>query len=166
MTLEQFDCQYSWQKPYYEYWFGEPVQKAMPTWIHSVLQKIIIRLLDDAGLESGAEVKLKISQEFQPLPDIVAVKPGGIELPYPTHPVELVIEILSPDDPFSRVLSKCQFYSDLGIQNIYIVDPEPREVWRWIKDRPPAQVQSIMAVSVEAIWAELDRRLKPGEPLL
>jgi hypothetical protein len=56
MTVEQFERQYGHEKPYFEYWFGQPVQKAMPTWIHSMLQKIIMRLLDDAGYESGAEV--------------------------------------------------------------------------------------------------------------
>jgi len=54
MTVEQFERQYGHEKPYFEYWFGEPIQKAAPGWIHSMLQKIIMRLLDDAGYESGA----------------------------------------------------------------------------------------------------------------
>jgi len=108
VTVENFDRQYGREKPYFEFWFGEPVQKKMPTWMHSLLQKIIMRLLDDAGYESGAEVKLKISAEFQPLPDVSAVLPGEVELPYPTRPVEVVVEILSPDDQFSQMLAKCQ----------------------------------------------------------
>jgi hypothetical protein len=48
MTLEQFELQYATRKPYFEYWFGAPVQKSMPTWIHGLPQKIIMRLLDDA----------------------------------------------------------------------------------------------------------------------
>ncbi len=160
MTVEQFERQYGHEKPYFEYWFGQPVQEAMPTWIHSMLQKIIMRLLDDAGYESGAEVKLKISADFQPLPDISAVLPGQVELPYPTRPVEVVVEILSPDDKFSQVLEKCQFYGDLGIKNIYVVDPEARQIWSWRHDQPPALVDSLMSIPVSAIWSELDRRIQ------
>jgi Uma2 family endonuclease len=160
MTVEQFDKRYGHEKPYFEYWFGEPVQKAMPTWIHSMLQKIIMRLLDDAGYESGAEVKLKISANFQPLPDVSAVLPGQVEVPYPTRPVEVVVEILSSEDRFSQVLSKCQFYGELGIKHIYVVDAEARQVWCWRRDQPPTLTDALMSIPVSTIWSELDRRLQ------
>ena len=162
MTVEQFERQYSNRKPYFEYWFGEPVQKAMPTWIHSMLQKIIMRLLDDAGYESGAELKLKISADFQPLPDVSAVLPGQVELPYPTRPIEVVVEILSPDDQFSQILEKCRFYEGLGIKHIYVVDPETRRVWSWGRNETPAPVEMLLSIPVAAIWSELDRRIKQG----
>ena len=160
LTPEQFDQQYGNHKPYLEYWFGEPVQKAVPTWLHSMLQKIIMRLLDDTGYESGAEVKLKISSDFQPLPDVAAVLPGQVELPYPTRPVEVVVEILSPDDRFSEILTKCRLYAELGIKHIYVVDPATRHVWCWYTDRPPILVNSLVTIPVSAIWSELDRRIK------
>ena len=160
MTVEQFDRIYGQAKPYFEYWFGQAVQKTMPTWIHSMLQKIIMRFLDDAGYESGAEVKLKISGDFQPLPDVCAVRPGEVELPYPTRPVEVVVEILSPDDQFSQIATKCQFYGELGINHIYVVDPDTRELWRWNRDRPLTLVDSLVSIPASAIWLELDRRIK------
>ncbi len=159
VTVENFDRQYGREKPYFEFWFGEPVQKKMPTWMHSLLQKIIMRLLDDAGYESGAEVKLKISAEFQPLPDVSAVLPGEVELPYPTRPVEVVVEILSPDDQFSQMLAKCQFYAELGIKHIYLIDPAARQVWCWRPNQSPLLAESLMSISVSAIWSELDRRI-------
>jgi Uma2 family endonuclease len=118
-----------------------------------------MRLLDDAGYESGAEVKLKISANFQPLPDVSAVLPGQVELPYPTRPVEVVVEIFSPEDRFSQVLSKCQFYGELGINHIYVVDPEARQVWCWRRDQPPMLANSLMSIPASAIWSELDRRI-------
>ncbi len=167
MTVENFDQQYGREKPYFEYWFGKPIQKKMPTWLHSMLQKIIMRLLDEAGYESGAEVKLKISADFQPLPDVSAVLPGHVELPYPTRPVEVVAEILSPDDQFSQMLTKCRFYGELGIKHIYVVDPDARQVWSWIwcwrPDEPPVLVESLMSIPVAAIWSELDRRIRQSK---
>lgn len=158
MTLEQFGQRYDCQKPYFEYWFGAPVQKSTPAWIHSLVQKIIMRLLDDAGYESAAEVKLKISTEFQPLPDVSAVFPGQIEGPYPTKPVEVVVEILSPDDKSAEIASKCGFYGGLGIQHIYLVDPQIREVFRWESSVLRATDQ-LTSFPVATIWSELDRRL-------
>lgn len=102
MTVEQFEKQYGQEKPYFEYWFGEPVQKSVPTWLHSLLQKTTMKLLDDAGYVSAAEVQLKISDEFQPLPEVTAVRPGEVELPYPTRPVEIVVEVLCPDDQLAQ----------------------------------------------------------------
>lgn len=159
MTVEQFERQYGQQKPYFEYWFGEPVQKSMPTWLHSLLQKIIMRLLDDAGYVSGAEVKLRISEDFQPLPDITAVLPGEVELPYPTRPVELVIEILSPDDQLSEVIRKCRFYSQLNIRHIFVVNPETRQVSRWAENEL-VLTESLAGIPVSAIWQELDRNIR------
>ena len=40
LTLEEFRRRYAGRKPYYEYWFGEAVQKTAGTWLHSVLQAI------------------------------------------------------------------------------------------------------------------------------
>jgi Uma2 family endonuclease len=159
MTVEQFDRQYGQRKPYFEYWFGEPVQKARPTWIHSLLQKIIMRLVDEAGYESGAELKLKLSPHFQPLPDVSAVLPGQVETPFPTSPVEVVVEILSPDDQRAAIISKCRFYRELGIQSIYVVNPETREIYRW-GDGSLRALHTLLTIPATEIWRELDLRLR------
>ncbi|MBV8895850.1 MAG: Uma2 family endonuclease [Acidobacteriaceae bacterium] len=155
MTVEQFEAQYGQEKPYFEYWFGEPVQKSMPTWLHSLLQKIIMKLLDEAGYVSGAEVKLKISDDFQPLPDVTAVLPGEVELPYPTRPVEIVVEVLSPDDQLSQVRRKCQYYLQLGIEHIYVIDPVQRELWTW-SDKALPRTDALATIPASTIWHELD----------
>jgi Uma2 family endonuclease len=159
VTVEQFERQYEHCKPYFEYWFGEPVQKSIPTWLHSLLQKIIMRLLDDAGYVSGAEVKLKISDEFQPLPDVTAVLPGEVELPYPTRPVEVVVEILSPDDQYSQVERKCRYYTQLAIKHIYVVDPLKRQVWTWGGEDGLVITEALTTIPASAIWQELDRNI-------
>jgi Uma2 family endonuclease len=158
MNAEQFERQYGDRKPYFEYWFGQPVQKSMPTWVHALLQKIILRMLDDAGYESGAEVKLKISPDFQPLPDVSAVRPGQVESPYPTSPVEVVVEILSPDDEYPAVVKKCRYYHGLKIPNIYVVDPDTRTISRWEEDSLQA-VPALLSIPATEIWQELDRRI-------
>jgi Uma2 family endonuclease len=41
----------------------------------------------------------------------------------------MVLEILSPDDCMSDVVRKCADYEEFGIPQIWVVDPESREVW-------------------------------------
>jgi hypothetical protein len=57
----------------------------MPTWLHALIQKILLRLLDGIGYESAAEVTLKLDPAYEPIPDVIAVE-GVIDHPYPTTP--------------------------------------------------------------------------------
>ena len=128
LSKEEFHARYDGEKPYYEYWDGEAVQKAMPKWLHGLIQKLLTRMLDDIGFESASEVELHLDPNYEPVPDIIAVVAAQRE-PYPTKPFEVVIEILSHNDQFSRVLRKCRLYEKWGIRQIVIVDPQDRVVW-------------------------------------
>ncbi len=83
LTVAQFEELYGKQKPHYEFWYGEAVYKSIPNSIHGETQLIVGELLREAGYKAGAEIKLKIETDFQPVPDIVATR-GSIERPYPT----------------------------------------------------------------------------------
>src|SRR5579871_473748 len=72
VTIADFERQYRDAKPYYEYWFGEAVQKATPTSVHGLLGVLIALLLREAGYKAATEVTLEISSDFLPVPDIVA----------------------------------------------------------------------------------------------
>ncbi len=158
LTVAEFEAQYGHEKPYYEFWYGEAIQKSMPTWIHGLLQKLLMKLLDEAGFEAASEVKLKIDADFQPVPDIIATT-GHIERPYPTKPVEIVIEILSDDDPMTRLLAKCRTYQEWGFHEIYVVDPIARLMFRWSEHRLE-EVSLIAGQSSSLVWAALDKALQ------
>jgi Uma2 family endonuclease len=129
LTLEEFRELYGGRKPYYEYWDGIPVQKAMPTWLHGLVQRILADLLEEAGYKAGIELELRIVDNWQPIPDVVGAL--AVQEPYPTKPVEIVIEILSPGDLRTKLEEKCQRYADLGVQNIFVIDPEQRSGFEW-----------------------------------
>ena len=158
LTVAEFEKRYGQEKPHYEFWHGEAIQKSMPTWIHGLLQGILRDLLRKAGYKAGSEVKLKIDPDFHPVPDVIATR-GPIELPYPTRPVDVVIEILSGDDPMSRVMTKCKTYGSWGFEHVYVVDPETRTVFRWI-DQRLEEVTALASVPVNRIWSALDEELR------
>src|SRR6185437_16974607 len=90
LSLEEFHARYDGEKPYFEYWDGEAIQKSTPTGLHSIIQKILAQLLDALGFVAGAEVTLKLDRSFQPIPDVIAVESSFSDL-YPTEPFEIVI---------------------------------------------------------------------------
>ncbi len=164
LTSEEFTIRYSGLKPYYEYWNGVPVRKAMPTWLHGLIQRIIADLLEEAGYVSGSEVELRIDKDWRPIPDVIAAT--IIEQPYPTKPVEIVVEILSPDDRMEQVIEKCRRYGELGIEQILILDPEHRGGAEW--DKESGRLTSALAfhlangerIELSEVWTRLDLKLR------
>ncbi len=158
LSVAEFEQRYRQVKPYYEFWHGEAIQKSMPTWLHGLMVRLLMDLLKEAGLKAGTEVKLKIDPDFHPIPDVIATR-GQIELPYPTRALEVVVEVLSDDDSMSRVLAKCRAYQRWGFEEIYVVDPSSRVVFRWV-DHGLDEVMQFAAIHVERIWLALDDQLR------
>jgi Uma2 family endonuclease len=162
LSLADFHARYDGEKPYFEYWDGEAVQKSMPTRLHALLQQILVQLLETLGYDAGAEITLKLDPAYEPIPDVIAAE-GSIGDPYPTEPFEVVIEILSPDDPFSRVLRKCRRYAAWGIRQVIVVDPQARLIWSFENGSP--NETGIIAkrgervITAQELWSEVDRQL-------
>jgi Uma2 family endonuclease len=53
LTFPEFRSKYERSERSYEYWYGEAVPKGMPTWMHGLLQGIIMQLLSEAGYLAG-----------------------------------------------------------------------------------------------------------------
>jgi len=162
LSVQEFHTRYGGEKPYYEYWNGEAVQKSAATLLHGRIQAILLRLLDAIGYDSAPEVTLKLDLAYEPIPDVIAAD-GGIGDPYPTSPFDVVIEILSPEDSFSRVLRKCRLYEQWGIGRILVIDPADRLIWHFENGAP--QETSVIAqrgeqtIPAQSLWDEVDRAL-------
>jgi Uma2 family endonuclease len=160
MTVEQFRERYAGIKPYYEFWFGEAVQKNGATWLHGLLQPILANFFTQAGYKSGLELELRIDPDWQPIPDVAAA--SVVEQPYPTKPIEVVAEVLSPEDLMTKVLQKCLNYARIGISNIYVFDPESRDAWQWSRETNNLErtmtliLPNGVSIDVATVWAELD----------
>ena len=164
LTLEEFRTRYADEKPYYEYWFGEAVQKSVPTLLHSLLVGILVQFLKLAGYRSGPELELRIDPQWQPKADVAGL--SIVELPYPTKPIDVVAEVLSPDDRMMQVYEKCRQYARIGILKIFVLDPQYRYAWEWSRTTENLERISEMQlpngkpISVQSVWVELDAQLK------
>jgi Uma2 family endonuclease len=154
LTLAEFETRYGKGDQAFEYWRGQAIPKGMPTWIHGIIQRIVMELLTEAGYIAGSEVELRIVSDARPKPDVIATK-GDIENPYPTKAVDVVVEILSVDDSMTYVIEKCAMYREWGFPNIYIVDPASRLLFRWTGHALEI-TDFLMTASVAKLWERLD----------
>ena len=159
LSLEEFHSRYAGEKPYYEYWFGEAVQKSVGTLSHGILQLIVGELLRRAGYKVAAELELRIDPQWEPVPDVAAWL-RRIAGRYPTEPIDVVVEILSPEDRMSHVMSKCGHYERIGIQQIFVLDPEEKKGWQWSKGSLESvtvlHLKNGNAIDLTEVWKRLD----------
>ena len=147
------------EKPYREYRGGDVSAKAMPTKLHSVIQYALLMLLRNQGVQPLPELTVRISASKYLVPDVVVTDdfPG----PYPTEPVLLCCEILSPEDRLGATLSKCEEYHAWGVPFCWVIDPVKRTAWEYHLSGEPLRVAESLragelAVNLDELFAALD----------
>ena len=83
---------------------------------------------------------------------------------YVTRPPLIAIEILSPEDSLRAMQAKAAEYSSFGIENVWIIDPEPRIAYRYTEARLEevrtgelTVPETPIRVVLSEMFAELDR---------
>jgi len=147
------------EKPYCEYVDGVLVPKAMPTKSHALIQYLLLVLLNKQGVEALSEVTVRVSGTKFLIPDVVAAR--TIQSPYPTEPVLLCVEILSPKDRLGTMLAKCEQYHAWGVPFCWVIDPEKQTAWQYHSGREPERMQQggvlqagELSVRLEEIFSE------------
>ena len=150
LSIEEFHRLYDGAKPAYEYWFGEAVQKPMPTLLHGIVQFLLAMLLERSGWNTSLEVRLKVASDAEPVPDVIAVR-GKFRGSYPTVAPELCVEILSPGDTLPKALERAKSYISWGSGCVWIIDPEKRTAWTVLEGGTTEQRGSLREAFFE--WA-------------
>jgi Uma2 family endonuclease len=117
------------EKPYCEYRDGAVSAKAMPTKFHAIIQYALLMLLRGQGVQSLPELTVRISPTRYLVPDVCVA--GDFPGPYPTEPVLLCCEILSPEDRLGAMLAKCEEYHAWGVPFCWVIDPVKRTAWEY-----------------------------------
>ena len=130
------------EKPYFEYLDGVLRQKSMPTRKHGKMEFRLSDLIgqSELGFDATAEQTVRLSERRYLVPDVAVVRVSEIEDPYPTKPVFLCIEILSPDDRLGDTVAKCEEYHAWGVPFCWIVDPEDKRCWEYRAGGQPNQI--------------------------
>jgi Uma2 family endonuclease len=76
---------------------------------------------------------------------------GEVTSGYPTHPPELVFEVLSPSDRYSELQEKAIEYLSAGVRCVVIADPPSETVVLYHPERPPQALGKSDAFEVAEI---------------
>jgi Uma2 family endonuclease len=139
-------------RPDREYINGELRERNVGLWTHARLLALLAawcgRHEDEWGALGAISARVSVSTTRIRAPDLVLVRPG----PQPdvlTEPPVLVIEILSPDDTYSDTEERAADYQQMGVETIWIIDPETRTG----------------RMCIGASWTAAARLTVPGTPI-
>jgi Uma2 family endonuclease len=117
-------------------------------------------MLEKQGVAEFPELTLRISATKYLVPDVAVADdfPG----PYPTEPVRLCCEILSPEDRIETMLAKCEEYHAWGVPFCWVIDPVKRAAWEYHSTGEPIRIAATLcageiAVAVDELFSVLDK---------
>jgi Uma2 family endonuclease len=137
LTLEEFlTLPELEQSPAWEYMAGDVIQKPMPKFRHSVLQKRLLAEIDDPQGNYLTLPELRCTFGGRSIvPDVVVVALNRVQLnelgepeDHFTTPPDWAIEILSPDQSTNRVIDNLLHCLQHGAQLGWLVDPNDYSV--------------------------------------
>ena len=127
-------------KPASEYLDGVLRPRPKPRKLHALVQYLLVSMLRKQGVEALAEVSVRISETRFLVPDVIA--DSVIEDPYPTRPVSLCVEVLSPEDRLSSAFAKCEEYHAWGVPYCWVIDPAKQIAWEYHAQSDPARTDN------------------------
>jgi Uma2 family endonuclease len=147
------------EKPTCEYREGALFRKPLPTKSHGVLEFLLVAMLRKQGLDAVAEVTVRLSPTRYLVPDVIAAP--LLQSPYPTEPVLLCCEILSPEDRIGTMFAKCEEYHSWGVSFCWVIDPVKRTAWEYHSAAEPKRASGMLragdyAVSLKELFSALD----------
>ncbi|MSV29659.1 MAG: Uma2 family endonuclease [Bryobacterales bacterium] len=149
------------EKPNCEYRDGVLYPKPAATTIHGLLEFMLLVMLRRLGLQAVSEVTVKLSATKFLVPEVIAAQ--VLQRPYPTEPVLLCCEILSPEDRLGTTLAKCEEYHAWGVPFCWVIDPIKRTAWEYHSGAEPVRVAGALravelSAGLEELFSALDAR--------
>ncbi len=117
------------------------------------------------GAEPVTEPRILVSDSRARVCDVAVIRTDIPDEQVATTPPLVCIEILSPEDRLSRTLQVLDDYRSMGVENIWLIDPQERLVYTFNATGLQQQEDRVLRVSgtqaamdVNVLFAALDRR--------
>jgi len=115
-----------------DYVDGEVQERNLGEQEHSDLQGQLLDLLrtqaNKVYVRANPEIRVQVAETRFRVPDICVRRRAVVSERIIRQPPLLCIEILSPEDRVSRTREKIRDYLDMGVIEVWIVDPAARSV--------------------------------------
>lgn len=159
-------------RPDCDYVDGEVQERNLGERWHSSVQAMITAIFLQHRREWGVvpltEQRVQVSASRFRVPDVCIIRADALFDPILHTPPVLCIEILSTEDRFSRILERVEEYLQMGVPQVWIIDPRSREIWTVTGNGRPVVFQGIeltlpgtpVRVAVQEIFALIDEAPK------
>ena len=132
-----------------EYLDGEVVERNTGEKPHARAQGMLVhRLVEIArklSLEALPEIRIQIHSRRFRVADIAAWHAAAVgDERIPVVPPFLAVEILSREDGMSRMVLKIQDYLSIGVQWIWLIDPDERQAILYSQQSPAGTVSAVL----------------------
>jgi Uma2 family endonuclease len=84
------------------------------------------------------EQRVRVSGTRVRIPDVCVVEELEEVV---TKPLLLCVEVLSPDDRWSRVIASIGDYQTMGVLCVWVIDPYQVKAWTFESENPPVEVK-------------------------
>jgi len=129
MDVEEY-LKTSFEGPDCEYLDGEVVERNMGEIPHGDVQgtlyALLRRLRSKLGIRVIPEIRIQIRSRRYRVADLAVWRTDNIGTGIPTAPPFLVVDILSPEDRMTRMVPKIQEYLSIGVEYVWVVDPQDK----------------------------------------
>lgn len=116
-------------RPDCDYVDGEVLERNLGERDHSYIQAAIVSYFfsrrKSLRIEVYPEQRVQVRPNRFRIPDVCVIL-GGTKESIFTVPPFLCIEILSPEDRMTRVWERLHDYFEMGVPNVWIIDPQTR----------------------------------------
>jgi Uma2 family endonuclease len=159
-------------EPDCDYVDGEVVERTLGEQWHGLVQSAVAAIFRanrrNWGLRAITEQRVQTSKTRFRVPDVTVVPSSDPLTAILTSAPVLCVEVLSPEDRFQRVVIRAQEYQRMGVPNIWIIDPQTREIWTMAAEGGPLPMLesdltipgSPVRMSVAEIFEEIDEAPK------
>lgn len=159
MDIEEY-LRTSFDGPDCEYLDGEVVERNMGELPHGDVQlnlgRLLQRLRRTLGIRVVVEIRIQIHPRRFRVADIAVWRNDDIGTGIPTVPPFLVVEVLSPEDRMVRMLPKIQEYLSIGVEWVWVIDPQEKSALCYSQKNPAGAVCDVLRTENPSIEIPLE----------
>jgi Uma2 family endonuclease len=126
---------------------------------HSDLQGELLTVLRVQGKAWGIyafpEHRVQVTAKRYRVPDVCVMPRSWKKTPIIREAPMLCIEVLSPEDTFSRTQTKCRDYLDMGVAEVWMFDPEERVAYIMRGNEMTEQREGVLRLSGTPVEVQL-----------
>lgn len=152
-------------EPDAEYVDGDIEERNVGEYDHNAVQKAVLIWFylheKEWHIRSIQEQRTRVAPSRVRLPDVsVFSRDLPIEQVF-TRPQLIAVEVLSPEDRYSKIDEKIQDYIKFGIQNVWVIDPKRRIGWdcstgNWVRTGQFTAKHTAIYLSLSELFASID----------